>query len=158
MIKIKAYLATLLGYLLRFWDMAKIALRLVRKVVQDVLKTRASRHHGKRRFTRRSKKVHERRMMLLRRTSMAAAGSAAAAAMAYVVYRIVRSSKETEERPLGREEAPEEAEASTDEGARPAGETFPPEDAIPAAREAEATSTGKRGRGSRRLARLRGSR
>ncbi|MEV6228993.1 hypothetical protein AB0L88_14095 [Saccharopolyspora shandongensis] len=157
MIKIKAYLATLLGYLLRFWGMVKIALRPVRKVVQDVLKTRASRRHGKRRFTRRSK-VHERRMMLLRRTSMVAAGSAAAAAMGYVIYRMVRSSKEPEERPLEREEAPEEAEASTDEGARPAGETFPPEDAIPAARAAETTGAGKRGRGSRRLARLRGSR
>ncbi|MGW5642510.1 hypothetical protein ACWEV3_14530 [Saccharopolyspora sp. NPDC003752] len=157
MLKIKAYPATLLGYLLRFWDMAKIALRLVRKVVQDVLEPRASRRHGKRRFFRRSK-VRERRMMLLRRTSMVAAGSAAAAAMAYVVYRMVRSSKEPEERALGREEAPEEAEASTDEGARPAEETFPPEDAIPAARAAETTSTGKRGRGTRRLARLRGSR
>ncbi|QIZ38076.1 hypothetical protein [Saccharopolyspora sp. ASAGF58] len=155
MIKIKAYLATLLGSLLHLWDMAKIALRLVRKVVQDVFEARASRRHGKRRSTRRSK-AHERRMVLLRRTGMVAAASAAGAAMAYVAYRVLRSSK-PEERPLGGEQTPEEAEASTGEGARSAEETFPPEDAIPAARAAETTSAGKRGRGSRRLARLRGS-
>ncbi|MGW1682755.1 hypothetical protein [Saccharopolyspora sp. NPDC002376] len=156
MIKIKAYLATLLGYLVHFWGMAKIALRLVRKVVQDVFGARASRRHGKRRSTRRSK-ARARRMVLLRRTGMVAAGSAAAAAMAYVAYRVLRSSKEPEERPLSGEQTAEEAGASTGEGVRPAEETFPPEDAIPAARAAETTSAGKRGRGSRRLARLRGS-